>query len=290
MAMNILRRFLRKPRPIKRAERYTNPRILAYYWDGGMPAGRRLKNISVTGAYLHTPERWYLGTIITVTLRRLCERKDEKGATLSVLCRVVRWGPDGVGLRFLLPRRENRLAMEQFVLEAAIIPYRNFAEAAKAKSGQALVEYALILPLLFLLMVNAVNFGAFFFAWITVANAARAGAQYAALGTVSAGWPHSPSSDSVHGLISDDMFSLPNRPSITIVVCRNNNGLITGDSPAACAATPADPEAPAYALTSVDVSYTYTPVVSLFDFPGLGIHATMPPYTIHRRVLMRALQ
>ena len=44
--------------------------------------------------------------------------------------------------------------------------------------GQSLVELALILPLLFLLIVNVVNFGGVFFAWIAVADAARTGAQY----------------------------------------------------------------------------------------------------------------
>lgn len=278
MAIKIFERLLRKPRLTKRAERYSNPRALAYYWDGGMPAGRRLKNISITGAYLYTPERWYIGTIITVTLRRLCERKGEKGTTLSVLCRVVRWGPDGVGLRFLLPQRENRMAMEQFVLETVITPYRKVVDSAKTTSGQALVEYALILPLLFLLIVNAVNFGAFFFDWITVANAARAGAQYAALGTAAYGSPQSPIVSQVQGLISADMSSLANAP--TVSVCRTNDG-------SGCS-VPVDPEG--YSVTSVDVTYTYTPVVPLFDFPGLGIHATMPPYTIHRRVLMRTLQ
>jgi Flp pilus assembly protein TadG len=256
-----------------------------------MPAGRRLKNMSVTGAYLYTPERWYIGTIITVTLRRLCERKGEKGATLSVLCRVVRWGPDGVGLRFLLPQRENRMAMEQFVLETVIIPYRKVVDSAKMTSGQALVEYALILPLLFLLIVNAVNFGAFFFDWITVANAARAGVQYAVLGSASNDSPLSASGSQVHTLISDDMSSLVNPSSMTVSICKNNNGLVTalwGDC--SSSAPPVDPQAPSYVLTTVDVNYTYAPLVPLFDFPGLGIHATMPPRTIHRRAVMRAIQ
>jgi hypothetical protein len=275
MAIWILQRLLRKPHLTKRAERYDNPRVLAYYWDGGLPAGRRLKNISVTGAYLYTPERWYLGTIITVTLRRLGERNSDKGATLSALCRVVRWGPDGVGLRFLLPQRENRLAMEQFVLETVITPYHKLVNSATAKSGQALVEFALILPLLFLLIVNAVNFGAFFFAWITVADAARAGAQYAALGTAAYGSPLT--RNDVGTVTAKDMSSFVSPPHPA--VCRTND--------LGCS-VPVDPEG--YSVTSVDVTFTYTPVVRLFDFPGLGIHATIPPTTIHRRVMMRMLQ
>jgi len=44
------------------------------------------------------------------------------------------------------------------------------------RKGQALIEFILVLPILFLLILNLVNFGGFFYAWITVANAARAGA------------------------------------------------------------------------------------------------------------------
>lgn len=280
MAVNILRRLLRRSRLTKRAERYANPRVVAYYWDGGAPVGRRLKNISVSGAYLYTPERWYLGTIITVTLRQWRGPSSRESATLSVLCRVVRWGSDGVGLRFLLPRREHHLAMEEFVFGAVIAPRLNFADAAKAKSGQALVEYALILPLLFLLIINAINFGAFFFAWITVADAARAGAQYAALGSAGASAPLSANPTQIHDFTLSDMSSLPNTP-VTINVCRTND---TG-----CPiSVPVDPEG--YALAVVDVTYPYTALVPLFDFPGLGIHATMLPPTIHRRVVMRTVQ
>ena len=48
----------------------------------------------------------------------------------------------------------------------------------RSDRGQSLIECALVLPLLMLLIVNVVNFGAIFYAWISVANAARTGAQY----------------------------------------------------------------------------------------------------------------
>jgi hypothetical protein len=45
--------------------------------------------------------------------------------------------------------------------------------------GQALVEFALVLPLLALLLVVAIDFGRVFFGWISLTNAARVGANYA---------------------------------------------------------------------------------------------------------------
>jgi len=46
--------------------------------------------------------------------------------------------------------------------------------------GQALVEFALILPLLVLLLVMAIDGGRVFFGWVALQNAGRIGADYAA--------------------------------------------------------------------------------------------------------------
>lgn len=46
--------------------------------------------------------------------------------------------------------------------------------------GQSLVEFALVLPILLLITLIALDFGRAFFAWVTVTNASRAGAAYAA--------------------------------------------------------------------------------------------------------------
>lgn len=46
--------------------------------------------------------------------------------------------------------------------------------------GQGLVEFALILPILTLLMVMALDFGRVFFGWVALNNAARIGADFAA--------------------------------------------------------------------------------------------------------------
>ena len=52
----------------------------------------------------------------------------------------------------------------------------------KSQRGQSLVEFALVVPLIVLLIVNAVNFGTYLYAIITIANAARAGAEYSLIG------------------------------------------------------------------------------------------------------------
>ncbi len=159
----------------------------------------------------------------------------------------------------------------------------------RSRGGQALIEFALLVPMLFLLIVNAVNFGAFLFAWITVANAARAGAQYWAQGSAAVTSPTTPTAAQVTALVTGDISSLLGRASLIVRVCTNNNGAVactgTGSSTA-----PADPEPLTYISTSVDVTYTYQPPIPLWDFTALGIHATLPSTTIHRQAVMRLLQ
>jgi Flp pilus assembly protein TadG len=62
---------------------------------------------------------------------------------------------------------------------------RSFAAFRRSEPGTALVELAIVLPLLVLFAIGAAEFGRLYFAAITVANAARAGAQFGAQNAVS---------------------------------------------------------------------------------------------------------
>jgi uncharacterized protein (UPF0333 family) len=157
--------------------------------------------------------------------------------------------------------------------------------------GQALIEYILMIPLVFVLAVNVVNFGAYFYAFVTVANAARAAADYAILAGASVASGHTalPSPSQINTLITTDIASLPNNPSLSVNICQTNNGppqALLGS----CSSILADPEPTSYVLTSIDVTYTYKPLIPLFSFPNLHINATLPTTTIHRRAVMRSLQ
>lgn len=152
-----------------------------------------------------------------------------------------------------------------------------------------MIEFAMMLPLLFLVIVNAVNFGGFLFDWITVANAARAGAQYWVLGSAAVATPTPATPGQVTTLVTNDVTSLPGRSSLIVRVCKNNNGTVTCTGTGSLA-PPVDPEPSTFILTTVDVTYTYQPPIPLWNFGGLGMHATLPPTTIHRRAVMRMLQ
>jgi hypothetical protein len=89
----------RKPE-LRKAPREPLPGLAAYYWTGAAPKAHSVRDISSTGLYVVTEERWYPGTLILMTLQ---ETDEEEGAerSISVHSRAVRWGNDGVGLQFI---------------------------------------------------------------------------------------------------------------------------------------------------------------------------------------------
>lgn len=162
----------------------------------------------------------------------------------------------------------------------------------RSTRGQALLEFAFTIPLLFLLIVIAINFGGWLYSWIEVENAARAAANYAILGGSSAGLPPAATGTGLVNLINAELASLPNTTSSnpTISVCKNNNGTVTALTGTCPSSPPLDPEAPSYVSAIVDISFTYTPLIPTFSFPGLGIGLPGIPATIHRRTVMRMIQ
>jgi Flp pilus assembly protein TadG len=58
--------------------------------------------------------------------------------------------------------------------------FKALERLADSKSGGAALELAVVAPFLFLLIIGVVDYGRAFFTSVTVANAARAGAEYGA--------------------------------------------------------------------------------------------------------------
>jgi Flp pilus assembly protein TadG len=274
----------------RRAPRSTHPEILVYYWDGSAPEGRRIHDISPSGAYICTPERWYLGTIIRLILQREPAPIGKDGAmaptaSTCIPARVVRHGSDGVAVEFVFRNPQEEESFRTFLAAMPAQPAGSApSKASSRKQGQALVEFALMIPLVFLLAVNALNVGGFLFAWITVANAARAGAEYMSMSSASPGAPAPATLAQITTLVTNDASTLLNRSSLVVAICTNSTTAANGCT------TLTDPEAPAYTLATVDVTYKYKPFIPLFSFPQLGISATLPASTIHRKAVVRMLQ
>jgi hypothetical protein len=92
------------PQP-RKATREALPGLTAYFWTGGVPVAHDIQDVSPTGLYVVTEERWYPGTVIRMTLTDSTEPASERSITVNA--QAVRWGNDGVGLRFVL-REDGR--------------------------------------------------------------------------------------------------------------------------------------------------------------------------------------
>lgn len=95
----------------RKAPRAKAPGLAAYYWNGSLPVAHGIRDISSSGLYVVTEERWYPGTLIVMTLQRTDLGEEVAERAIAVQSRAVRWGPDGVGLQFVLSdARERRLS------------------------------------------------------------------------------------------------------------------------------------------------------------------------------------
>ena len=91
----------------RRAERKPSSELVAYFWTGSTPVRHSVRDISETGMYLLTDERWHPGTVLMMTLQTPDE-SDESKRIIAVQSRAVRTGEDGVGIAFVLPEDEKK--------------------------------------------------------------------------------------------------------------------------------------------------------------------------------------
>lgn len=88
----------------RRAHRQPLPGLVAYYWTGSAPKAYQIADISSSGFYVLTEERWFPGTMVLITLQRTDSSGRNTDDCLAVQSRVVRWGNDGLGLAFVPSR------------------------------------------------------------------------------------------------------------------------------------------------------------------------------------------
>jgi hypothetical protein len=96
------------PEP-RKVTREALPGLIAYFFTGGAPVEHPVRDISTSGLYILTRERWYVGTVVRLTLTDQHRRTVERSITVNA--KVVRSGNDGVGLEFILAgdaRRHGR--------------------------------------------------------------------------------------------------------------------------------------------------------------------------------------
>jgi Flp pilus assembly protein TadG len=110
--------------------------------------------------------------------------------------------------------------------------------------GQSLVEFAVILPVVLLLVLGAVDFGRVYFAYVSVTNGARNGAQYASQSVVAA-----EDSDGIREAAVADTSNLlstsETNPSVSVTTGADSRGGLYAD---------------------VTVRYTFS---TIFPWPGI---------------------
>lgn len=152
------------------------------------------------------------------------------------------------------------------------MPTRKLSRVRDSR-GQSLVETTLMIPLLLLLILNAVNVGYFFLVTLNLTSAARNGIESAIEGSSTPANSSLPTADKVSSLISADMGSLKSG-TLQVRICSPNLGSSSASPPTSKCQTSGptpdpDPEwntYPGFALSRVDVSYKFDTLIPATPF------------------------
>jgi hypothetical protein len=115
-----LQRWLNpEPTQPRKAQRESVSGLTAYFFTGGAPVAHAVRDVSTTGMYVFTDERWYPGTVVRMTLTDRQQPTAEHSITANMA--VMRFGDDGVGLQFVTrpdPSRRGGQAAPQDMMGA----------------------------------------------------------------------------------------------------------------------------------------------------------------------------
>jgi len=93
------------PADRRQSPRKPAPGLFAFFWTGGPPLAHSVRDMSATGLYVVSADRWYHGTLVRMTLATAESAERSESNSITVLARAVRDGNDGVGLEFVRPSR-----------------------------------------------------------------------------------------------------------------------------------------------------------------------------------------
>jgi hypothetical protein len=104
-----------------RAERRIPSGLIAWQTNTPAPHPSIIRNISSTGLYLLTEERWPVDELVplTIEMKDLPENRAED--RIPIQARVARHGEDGIGLAFVLPAGLDRDLWEVLVRNAVVL-------------------------------------------------------------------------------------------------------------------------------------------------------------------------
>ncbi len=103
----------------KRAKRQSPEQFAVYRWSNFALKQEPVRDISSTGVFIVTEQRWPLDTPISIVLQREGPLEMHPDHRITMHAKVVRHGEDGVGLAFIVPTDPEALKWES--LEKSII-------------------------------------------------------------------------------------------------------------------------------------------------------------------------
>ncbi len=100
--------------------------LVAFFWNGSVPECYEVKRVTPEGAYVVTNDKWYPGTIVTMTFQydpyylRVAPINGNGEASIRLRAKIVHSGEDGVGVRFVFLNRDERRRFEDFLSGAEV--------------------------------------------------------------------------------------------------------------------------------------------------------------------------
>jgi len=103
-----------------RADRRRVDQFAAYRWSGSALTQEMVRDISSSGLYLLTGERWQPGTVLALTLQRKGPMDPDPTRRITAQVKVTRSGSDGVGLSFLWSKDDPKSQRWDSLVEALV--------------------------------------------------------------------------------------------------------------------------------------------------------------------------
>jgi hypothetical protein len=103
-----------------RAERRRVEQFAAFRWNGSSVTEELVRDISSSGLYLLTKERWQRGTVLALTLQRRGPLDHDPARRITTQVKVTRVGSEGVGLSFLWSKDDPESQRWESLLESLI--------------------------------------------------------------------------------------------------------------------------------------------------------------------------
>jgi Flp pilus assembly protein TadG len=148
-------------------------------------------------------------------------------------------------------------------VETYVVRARRFLRALGCDAGGALIETALVLPLLAVMLLGVVEIGMAEYQSIEVSNAARAGVQYGAQGL---GY--------VTDLTGIQRAATNDAPNVTLATPQTFTSWVPTGTPLACANG-----GPVETILKVTTRATFTPLIHI---PGISSSITLNGWAIQK--------